>query len=207
MSDSDKGGVYRLTPEEIEALRAEMKASGQWAKRQLEIDPELRHLDDRPPFADHIRQAPPLEGAIREVMEDDSLAEPAKDRRRRVPTRAELDELEAMFRELELPDEALLRKQDIEDWTPEVLTFSRQEGITFLEGWRRFELDWSVERLAKVSRVPMAVILAWEAPSPDPDLLDQAAESLGLPRELLDKTLADYPWLALQVSPRGKPEP
>ena len=49
--------VYWLTPEEIEALRAGMKASGQWAKRQLEIDPELRHLDDRPPLADHIRQA------------------------------------------------------------------------------------------------------------------------------------------------------
>lgn len=46
MSDSDKGGVYRLTPEEIEALRTEMRASGRWMKRQLEIDPELRHLDD-----------------------------------------------------------------------------------------------------------------------------------------------------------------
>lgn len=79
MSSSDKGGVYRLTPEEIEALRAEMKASGQWMKRQLEIDPELRHMDDdRPPLADRIRQAPTLEDAIREVLEDESLA-PADD--------------------------------------------------------------------------------------------------------------------------------
>ncbi|WP_299310834.1 hypothetical protein [uncultured Halomonas sp.] len=136
-----------------------------------------------------------------------SLGEPAKDRGRRVPTRAELDKLEAMFRKFELPDEALLRKQDIEDWTPVVLTLSRREGVTFLKGWRLFELDWSVERLAKVSRVPMAVILAWEAPSPDAALLDRAAESLGLPREVLDKTLDDYPWLALQVSTRGEPEP
>ena len=79
MSDSGKGGVYRLTPEEVESLRAEMKASGQWMKRQLEIDPELRHLDDdHPPLADRIRQAPTLEDAIREVLEDDSLA-PADD--------------------------------------------------------------------------------------------------------------------------------
>lgn len=131
----------------------------------------------------------------------------ARARGQRIPTRAELDALEVIFQELTSPDEAHLRRRDIEDWTPEVLTFSSQEGITFLEGWRRFELGWSVERLAKVSRVPMAVILAWEAPSPDLDLLDQAAESLGLPRELLDKTLADYPWLALQVSTGGKSEP
>ena len=116
--------------------------------------------------------------------------------------------VEGMLQMLDqVPYEAFLRWRDIEDWTPEVLTFSRKEGITFLEGWRQFELGWSVERLAKVSRVPMAVILAWEAPSPDAALLDQAVESLGLPRELLDKTLADYPWLALQVDMRGKPEP
>ncbi|MDZ7852337.1 MAG: hypothetical protein U5L98_06725 [Halomonas sp.] len=50
MSDDDRPErsppVYRLTPEERETLRAEMKASGQWMKRQLAIDPELRHLDD-----------------------------------------------------------------------------------------------------------------------------------------------------------------
>lgn len=37
--------VYRLTPEERESLRAEMKRSAAWAKKQLAIDPELKHLD------------------------------------------------------------------------------------------------------------------------------------------------------------------
>jgi len=34
----------KLTPEEIESLRREMKASSEWAKQQLAIDPELKHL-------------------------------------------------------------------------------------------------------------------------------------------------------------------
>ena len=37
--------IYRLTPEERELLRAEMKRSMAWAKKQLAIDPELKHLD------------------------------------------------------------------------------------------------------------------------------------------------------------------
>ena len=35
---------------------------------------DATHDDDRPPLADRIRQAPTLEDAIREVLEDDSLA-------------------------------------------------------------------------------------------------------------------------------------
>lgn len=49
MSDDDKPkrspAIYRLTPEERESLRAEMKRSMEWAKEQLAIDPELKHLD------------------------------------------------------------------------------------------------------------------------------------------------------------------
>ena len=47
MSDNDKPkpstAINRLTPEERESLRAEMKRS--MAKEQLAIDPELKHLD------------------------------------------------------------------------------------------------------------------------------------------------------------------
>lgn len=50
MSDDDKPkrspAIYRLTPEESDSLRAEMQRSMAWAKEQLAIDPELRHLDD-----------------------------------------------------------------------------------------------------------------------------------------------------------------
>ncbi|MGE4533480.1 hypothetical protein [Halomonas sp.] len=35
---------------------------------------DTAHDDDRPSLADRIRQAPTLEDAIREVLEDDSLA-------------------------------------------------------------------------------------------------------------------------------------
>ena len=49
MSDNAKPkpppAVSRLTPEEIEALRARMKQSIAWAQEQLAIDPELKHLD------------------------------------------------------------------------------------------------------------------------------------------------------------------
>ena len=49
MSDDHKPkrspAVYRLTPEERESLRAEMQRSIAWAKEQLAIDPELKHLD------------------------------------------------------------------------------------------------------------------------------------------------------------------
>ena len=38
--------IYRLTPEERESLRAEVQRSMAWAKEQLAIDPELKHLDD-----------------------------------------------------------------------------------------------------------------------------------------------------------------
>lgn len=91
-----------------------------------------------------------------DTTHDDRPMQAAKDRGRRVPARTELNELETLFQGLKLPDEALLRRHDIEDWTPEVLSFCKREGITLLEGWRLFELGWSVERLAKVSCVPMA---------------------------------------------------
>ena len=49
MSDDDKPkrspAVYRLTPEERDALRREMQRSIAWAQEQLAIDPELKHLD------------------------------------------------------------------------------------------------------------------------------------------------------------------
>lgn len=37
-------GVYRLTPEEMEEMREEFKRSMEWARGQLRIDPELKHL-------------------------------------------------------------------------------------------------------------------------------------------------------------------
>lgn len=49
MSDNSKPkrspDVYRLTPEERDALRRKMQRSIAWAKEQLAIDPELKHLD------------------------------------------------------------------------------------------------------------------------------------------------------------------
>ena len=102
MSGSDKGGVYRLTPDEIEALRAEMKASGQWMKRQLEIDPELRHLDDgHQSLSGSTRQAPTRDKAI---QEDDGLDKPEKDQERPVPAH---DQMEKMIMEA---GDAALRK-------------------------------------------------------------------------------------------------
>jgi hypothetical protein len=54
--------VYRLTPEEREVLRAEMKRSGQWMKRQLEIDPQLCHLGGHRQAADDEEGAGPDHG-------------------------------------------------------------------------------------------------------------------------------------------------
>lgn len=104
--------------------------------------------------------------------------------------------LEEMIQILhQTPDETFLRYRELDDWTPELLCISHKEDMTFLEGWRWIELGWSRERLTKATHVPMAVIEAWEAPNPEPWLLDQAAESLGLPRWLMDRTEDDYPWL------------
>tara|TARA_A100001518_G_C1218110_1_gene61394 strand:- start:208 stop:522 length:315 start_codon:yes stop_codon:yes gene_type:complete len=101
-----------------------------------------------------------------------------------------------MFQKLNnVPNEVFLNHRDINDWTPEVLLFGRKEGVTFLEAWRQMELGWSREYLAKLTQVPMAVIEAWEQPNTESWLLDQAAESLGLPRWLMDRTVDDYPWL------------
>lgn len=36
--------VYRLTDTEIAELREKFRKSGEWARRQLTIDPELKHL-------------------------------------------------------------------------------------------------------------------------------------------------------------------
>jgi hypothetical protein len=36
--------VYRLTDSEIASLREKFRKSGEWAKQQLAIDPELKHL-------------------------------------------------------------------------------------------------------------------------------------------------------------------
>lgn len=41
---ADEPEVYSLSPEEIESLRREMKTSIAWAKQQLAIDPDLKHL-------------------------------------------------------------------------------------------------------------------------------------------------------------------
>jgi len=106
------------------------------------------------------------------------------------------DTLETMFQKLnDVPNEVFLNHRDINDWTPEVLLFGHKEGVTFLEAWRQMELGWSREYLAKLTQVPMAVIEAWEQPNTESWLLDQAAESLGLPRWLMDRTVDDYPWL------------
>lgn len=36
--------VYRLTDAEIAELREKSRKSGEWARQQLAIDPELKHL-------------------------------------------------------------------------------------------------------------------------------------------------------------------
>jgi len=36
--------VYRLTDAEIAELREQFRKSGEWARQQLAIDPELKHL-------------------------------------------------------------------------------------------------------------------------------------------------------------------
>ena len=39
-----KREVYRLTDAEIAELREKSRKSGEWARQQLAIDPELKHL-------------------------------------------------------------------------------------------------------------------------------------------------------------------
>ena len=36
--------IYRLTDAEIEEMREGFRKSSEWARRQLAIDPELKHL-------------------------------------------------------------------------------------------------------------------------------------------------------------------
>lgn len=39
-----QGPVYRLSKAEFESMMQDFKRSGQWMKKQLEVDPDLKHL-------------------------------------------------------------------------------------------------------------------------------------------------------------------